>query len=93
LNITGSLQTPYNVTWVFSLSTGTCLVSRVIGGPDDETAAKIVRELQEKNILTFLSGHSEDGNSVTTAVEKGRSPGLDSRIVPLGLTLNIPFMP
>ncbi len=38
----------------------------IIGAaPDDETAAKIVRELQEKNILTFLSGHSEDGNSVT----------------------------
>ena len=58
----------------------------IIGAaPDDETAAKIVRELQEKNILTFLSGHSEDGNSVTKQLlRKGVPLGWDSRIVPLG---------
>ena len=58
----------------------------IIGAaPDDETAAKIVRELQEKNILTFLSGHSEDGNSVTKQLlRQGVALGWDSRIVPLG---------
>ncbi|MBS1234740.1 MAG: dehydrogenase/acetyl-CoA synthase complex, beta subunit, partial [Nitrospirae bacterium] len=58
----------------------------IIGAaPDDETAVKIVRELQEKNILTFLSGHSEDGNSVTKQLlRKGVELGWDTRIVPLG---------
>ena len=58
----------------------------IIGAaPDDETAARIVRELQEKNILTFLSGHSEDGNSVTKQLlRQGVALGWDSRIVPLG---------
>ena len=32
----------------------------IIGAaPDDDTAVNIVRELQEKNILTFLSGQSK----------------------------------
>lgn len=58
----------------------------IIGAaPDDETASKIVRELQEKNILTFLSGHSEDGNSMTKQLLRQGVPlGWDSRIVPLG---------
>jgi len=58
----------------------------IIGAaPDDATAAKIVRELQEKNILTFLSGQSEDGNSVTKQLLRQGVPlGWDSRIVPLG---------
>src|SRR4030066_1191322 len=57
----------------------------IIGAaPDDETAAKIVRELQEKNILTFLSGHSEDGNSVTKQLQrKGIELGWDPRNVAL----------
>lgn len=57
----------------------------IIGAaPDDDTAAKIVRELQEKNILTFLSGEV-NGNSVTKQLlRKGVSLGWDSRIVPLG---------
>jgi len=57
----------------------------VIGAaPDDDTAVKIVRELQEKNILTFLSGHL-NGNSVTKQLlRKGIELGWDTRIVPLG---------
>lgn len=57
----------------------------IIGAaPDDETAVKIVRELQEKNILTFLSGNV-DGNSVTKQLlRKEVELGWDSRIVPLG---------
>lgn len=57
----------------------------VIGAaPDDDTAVKIIRELQEKNILTFLSGHA-NGNSVTKQLQrKGVELGWDTRIVPLG---------
>jgi len=57
----------------------------IIGAaPDDDTAVRIVRELQEKNILTFLSGHV-NGNSVTKQLlRKGVELGWDSRIVPVG---------
>jgi acetyl-CoA synthase len=57
----------------------------IIGAaPDDDTAVKIVRELQEKNILTFLSGNV-NGNSVTKQLlRKNVELGWDSRIVPLG---------
>jgi acetyl-CoA synthase len=57
----------------------------VIGAaPDDDTAVRIVRELQEKNILTFLSGHV-NGNSVTKQLlRKGIELGWETRIVPVG---------
>jgi acetyl-CoA synthase len=57
----------------------------IIGAaPDDDTAVKIIRELQEKNILTFLSGHV-NGNSVTKQLlRKGIELGWDTRIVPVG---------
>src|SRR4030066_1665991 len=57
----------------------------IIGAaPDDDTAVRIIRELQEKNILTFLSGHT-NGDSVTKQLQrKGVEMGWDTRIVPLG---------
>ncbi|MEW6213780.1 MAG: acetyl-CoA decarbonylase/synthase complex subunit alpha/beta [Nitrospirota bacterium] len=57
----------------------------VIGAaPDDDTALKIIRELQEKNILIFLSGHV-NGNSVTKQLlRKGAELGWDTRVVPVG---------
>ncbi len=57
----------------------------VIGAaPDEETAVKIIRELQEKNILIFLSGHV-NGESVTKQLlRKGVELGWDTRVVPLG---------
>ncbi|MEW6002114.1 MAG: CO dehydrogenase/CO-methylating acetyl-CoA synthase complex subunit beta, partial [Nitrospirota bacterium] len=57
----------------------------IIGAaPTDDIAVSIVRELQEKNILTFLSGHS-NGNCVTKQLlKKGIELGWDTRIVPLG---------
>lgn len=57
----------------------------IIGAaPTDDIAVKIVRELQEKNILTFLSGQS-NGNCVTKQLlRKGVDLGWDTRIVPLG---------
>ncbi len=52
--------------------------------PTDDIAVKIVRELQEKNILIFLSAQS-NGDSVTKQLlRKGVELGWDSRIVPLG---------
>jgi acetyl-CoA synthase len=52
--------------------------------PDDDTAVNIVREFQEKNILSFLSGNI-NGNSVTKQLlRKEVELGWDSRIVPLG---------
>jgi len=57
----------------------------IIGAaPDDDKAVQIVRELQEKNILIFLSGHV-NGNSVTKQLlRKGVELGWETRIVPLG---------
>lgn len=57
----------------------------IIGAaPDDDTAVRIVRELQEKNILIFLSGHV-NGNSVTKQLlRKKIELGWDTYIVPLG---------
>jgi acetyl-CoA synthase len=57
----------------------------IIGAaPSDEIAEKIVRELQEKNILTFLSGNV-NGNSVTKQLlRRNVELGWDARIVPLG---------
>jgi acetyl-CoA synthase len=57
----------------------------IIGAaPSEDIALGMVRELQEKNILTFLSGES-GGDSVTKQLRrKGVDLGWDSRIVPLG---------
>ncbi len=57
----------------------------IIGAaPNDDIAVQIVRELQEKNILIFLSGQS-NGDSVTRQLQrKGVELGWDTRIVPLG---------
>jgi acetyl-CoA synthase len=57
----------------------------VIGAaPDDDTAVKIIRELQEKNILTFLSGHVNGNNVTKQLLRKGVELGWDTRIVPVG---------
>ncbi len=57
----------------------------IIGAaPTDDIAVNICRELQEKNILTFLSGQS-NGDCVTRQLlRKGVELGWDTRIVPLG---------
>ena len=57
----------------------------IIGAaPDDDTAVKIIRELQEKNILTFLSGHVNGNNVTKQLLRKGVELGWDTRIVPVG---------
>ncbi len=57
----------------------------IIGAaPDDDTAVKIVRELQQKNILVFLSGNVK-GESVTKQLlRKKVELGWDVYVVPLG---------
>ena len=57
----------------------------IIGAaPDDDIAVRIIRELQEKNILIFLSGHV-NGNSVAKQLlRKGVELGWETRIVPVG---------
>jgi len=57
----------------------------IIGAaPDDDTAVNIVRELQEKNILTFLSGNLNGESCTKQLLRKGVELGWDTRIVPLG---------
>ncbi|MBF0488304.1 MAG: CO dehydrogenase/CO-methylating acetyl-CoA synthase complex subunit beta [Nitrospirae bacterium] len=57
----------------------------IIGAaPDDDTAARIVRELQEKNILVFLSGMS-NGETITRQLQRKKVElGWDVYVVPLG---------
>lgn len=57
----------------------------IIGAaPTDDIAVSICRELQEKNILTFLAGQS-NGDSVTKQLmRKGVELGWETRLVPLG---------
>lgn len=64
----------------------------IIGAaPDEDTAVRIIRELQEKNILIFLSGQAHDKNGNLTSVTKQLlnkkvELGWDTYIVPLGTT-------
>lgn len=57
----------------------------IIGAaPTEDIAVNIIRELQEKNILIFLSGQSK-GDSVTKQLQRKKIElGWDTRIVPLG---------
>ncbi|KJU85496.1 bifunctional acetyl-CoA decarbonylase/synthase complex subunit alpha/beta [Candidatus Magnetobacterium bavaricum] len=52
--------------------------------PDDDTAVRIVREIQEKNILVFLSGTS-NGETITRQLQRKKVDlGWDTYVVPLG---------
>lgn len=58
----------------------------VIGkAPTDEIAVEICRDLQQRNILTFLCGDGVDSDNVARQlVRKGVEIGWDARLVPLG---------
>lgn len=57
----------------------------VVGAaPDDDTAVKIIRELQEKNILIFLSSHVNRNSVTKQLLRKGVELGWETRIVPVG---------
>jgi len=60
-------------------------IAVIIGRPDDaETAVKIIRDLQEKNIVSLLAGEVETKTIVDQLREKNVEIGLDNYIVPLG---------
>ncbi|HEY3348015.1 MAG TPA: acetyl-CoA decarbonylase/synthase complex subunit alpha/beta [Nitrospirota bacterium] len=57
----------------------------IIGkAPDEETAVKIARDLQQRNILTFLCGNVGGDNMAKQLSRKGVELGWDARLVPLG---------
>lgn len=52
--------------------------------PDVETAVKIARELQEKNIYVFMAGETDGISFAEQLVEGGVEVGWDTRLVPFG---------
>jgi acetyl-CoA synthase len=51
---------------------------------NNETAVKIVRELQSRSILTFLSGNVNGRSIIDQLVEEGVELGYDTYTVPFG---------
>lgn len=57
----------------------------VVGAaPDKETAVKIARELQEKNLYIFLAGNTNGVSFAEQLEEAGVELGWDTRLVPFG---------
>ena len=57
----------------------------VVGAaPDKETAVKIARELQEKNLYIFMAGNTNGVSFSEQLVEAGVEVGWDTRLVPFG---------
>src|SRR5208337_2976484 len=57
----------------------------VVGAaPDKETAVKIARELQEKNLYVFIAGNTHGVSFAEQLEEAGVQLGWDTRLVPFG---------
>ena len=57
----------------------------VVGAaPDKETAVKIARELQEKNLYVFIAGNTNGVSFAEQLAEAGVEVGWDTRLVPFG---------
>jgi acetyl-CoA synthase len=57
----------------------------VVGAaPDKETAVKIARELQEKNLYVFIAGNTNGVSFAEQLAEAGVELGWDTRLVPFG---------
>ena len=57
----------------------------VVGAaPDKETAVKIARELQEKNLYVFIAGNTNGVSFAEQLVEAGVEVGWETRLVPYG---------
>ena len=57
----------------------------VVGAaPDTETAVRIARELQEKNLYVFMAGHTNGVSFAEQLAEAGVDLGWDTRLVPFG---------
>jgi len=52
--------------------------------PDNETAVKIARELQEKNLYVFMSATTDGKNIAEQLREEGIQMGWETRLVPFG---------
>jgi len=52
--------------------------------PNPETAVKIARELQEKNLYVFMAGHTNGVTFSEQLVEAGVDVGWETRLVPFG---------
>ncbi len=52
--------------------------------PDNETAVKIARELQQKNLYVFISGNTNGVSFAEQLAEEGVQMGWDTRLVPFG---------
>ncbi|MFQ3549468.1 MAG: acetyl-CoA decarbonylase/synthase complex subunit alpha/beta [Armatimonadota bacterium] len=52
--------------------------------PDNETAVKIARELQEKNLYVFIAGNTNGVSFAEQLVEAGVEVGWETRLVPFG---------
>ena len=60
-------------------------VAAVIGAPaDDKVAARLIGELQSKNLIILLSGSSNGKNLKDQLIKEGVEIGLNTYIVPLG---------
>jgi acetyl-CoA synthase len=57
----------------------------VVGAaPDKETAVRIARELQEKNLYVFMAGHTRGVSFAEQLQEAGVDLGWETRLVPFG---------
>jgi acetyl-CoA synthase len=57
----------------------------VVGAaPDNQTAARIARELQEKNLYVFMAGHTHEVTFAEQLAQAGVELGWDTRLVPYG---------
>jgi len=90
-NGTGHLNGPIDDiqlrTWGIQLVDGRMPGFAAIVGAakSNEVAVKIVRELQKRNILIFLSGNTNGRSVIHQLMEEGVEMGYDTYIVPFGL--------
>jgi len=60
-------------------------IALIVGAPESpEISVKIIRELQERNILSLVVGSSSHGNMAEQLLDNGVELSLDTYIVPLG---------
>ncbi len=61
--------------------------------PDNETAVKIARELQEKNLYVFMTATTDGKNMAEQLREEGVQMGWETRLVPFGKDITATVYP
>jgi acetyl-CoA synthase len=57
----------------------------VVGAaPDNETAVRLAREMQERSLYVFMAGHDDGKSFAEQLAEEGVELGWDTRLVPFG---------